>query len=169
MSNNILKAVEGLMRGICNQPSGRETVRVVTQEIDYDKLAEAIVRANKTAKEEELTREAKSGSATVLGSVSTMIFVLLGVLFLLLVPAGCYGIYKTLPLLKWGEAAEIIISVFALLFIGVMILMFLCLSIKSFQAANEVSTERDRSYVASLTGVLISLVALVVALVALLR
>lgn len=167
MNNNFLKAVEGLMRGICNQSPNKTEVRIIQQEIDYDELAKAIVRANEASKERELTK--KDSSANVLSAISSGIFYAFGAMFLLLTVGICYGAYKTVPTLEWNDVEHVIASAFVLFFSIALFAAMLGMCIESFRAANQVSIERDRNYVVAVASTLASMAALAVALVSLFK
>ena len=167
MANSILSAIEGLMRGICNQPQTREVVRVIPQEFDYDKLAEAIVRATEESKKKDL--EKKDSSATVLSSLSTGLFILLGAAMIFVAVFIGFFSFELFKESSWQTTGLIAENV--LMAIG-MLIVFLCavgLSVYCFKAAGEVSVEKDRNYIAAVASTLTSLVALVVAFVALFK
>ena len=150
-------------------------------EIDYDKLAEAIVKAN-TPKEEikptEKTgfwqavclmirnKETKNGKRTaiLLAEIMATFFnvaALIGLAFSGLILIGSiFG-------LKWNvEITQIIIQV---AFTAIPILFALVISLIFRAIANEIGAEKDRNYITTLFFGFTSLASLIVALIALFK
>ena len=167
MANSILSAIKGLVRGICNQPQTREVVRVIPQEFDYDKLAEAIVRATEESKKKDL--EKKDSSATVLSSFASGMFILLGVIMIFAMIVTVFASVELYRETSWATPKQIAVNsvaAFGLLFL-------VCseggMCVCSFKAAGEVSAEKDRHYTVAVASALTSLVALIVASIALVK
>ena len=167
MANKVLSAIEGLMRGVCNQPQAREVVRVVQQEFDYDKLAEAIVKATEESKKKEL--EKKDSPATVLSSFAAGMFVLLGIVMVFAVIVITFASVELYKGASWGTLQDIITNIFVALLILFLLFTAGGMCVCSFKAAGEVSAEKDRHYTVAVASALISLVALIVALIALVK
>lgn len=167
MANKVLSAIEGLMRGWCNQPQTKEVVRVMPQEFDYDKLAEAIVKATEESKKKEM--EKKDSSATVLSSFATGMFVLLGVVMIFAMIVIAFASVELYKGATWGTPKEIVLSVFIALLVLFLLFSAGGMCVYSFRAAGEVSAEKDRQYIVAVASALISLVALIVALIALVK
>ena len=167
MANKVLSAIEGLMRGWCNQPQTREVVRVMPQEFDYDKLAEAIVKATEESKKKEM--EKKDSSATVMSSFATGMFVLLGAAMIFVT---VFIVFISIELFKessWQTAIQIAENILMALGMSIIFLFAAGLSVYSFKAAGDVSVEKDRNYIVAVASSLTSLVALIVAMISLLK
>jgi len=169
VANNCLNAIEGLMRGICNQSAKKAEMRVIPQEVDYDKLAESIVHAIKQSKEEELEKTKKDSSARVLAAISSGMFFFLGAAFLAVTVIVFLGAYRLFPDLEWNSVNHFILSVIEIVAMILIFIASLGMMVFSFMAMSEVSLEKDRNYVVAVTSTLTSLVALIVALVALVK
>ena len=150
-------------------------------EIDYEKLAEAIVKANTPKEEIKYTektgfwkavwktifnKEAKSGKKTayLLAEIMATFFnvaALMGLAFSVLILIGSiFG-------LKWNvEITQIIIQVVAT---TIPILFALAISLIFRGIANEIGAEKDRNYITTLFFGFISIASLIVALVALFK
>ena len=167
MAKKVLSAIEGLMRGWCNRPQTREVVRIMPQEFDYDKLAEAIVKATEESRKRE--EEKKDSSATVLSSFATGMFILLGVVMIFAMIVIVFASVELYKGATWGTLKEIVLNVFIALLVLFLLFPAGGMCVCSFRAAGEVSAEKDRQYIAAVTSALISLVALIVALIALVK
>lgn len=151
-------------------------------EIDYDKLAEAIVKANEVSKAESQhsekigfwkavwkiirNKESKNGKRTaiLLAEIMATFFnvaALIGLAFSGLILIGSiFG-------LKWNvEITQIIIQVAAT---AILILFVLAISLIFRCIANEIGAEKDRNYITTLFFGFTSLASLIVALVALFK
>ena len=151
-------------------------------EIDYDKLAEAIVKAQKKSEEKPVSnkkigfwkavwliiinKEEKTGTrmAAVLASVMGKLFngiALIGVLLCIcFICAAIFGLDWT------GSASTIIVQAVTLI---TMLAVTASLSLVFRGMANEINKENDRNYIINLFFGLASIASLIVALVALFK
>lgn len=170
MTNSFLSAIEGLMRGICNQKPHSDApsrnVQIVTSEIDYDKLAKAIVQANK---ESEKGAEKVDSASSVLCSFAVIIFTLYGAVIVAVMIAVVMASVDQLREMIWNSWSQIGVNIVVLGLAFLMALVLLVFAVLSFRAAKEVSREENRSYIAAVVSALSGMTALIVALVALFR
>ena len=136
-------------------------------EIDYDKLAESIVKA-----QEKVEETAQKKRRYTLGTFATPLIVAfysLSVLGWMLVAAVPVGVYKSWQSLQWDNFLNCLSSVVSLLFLlGIMVLVALY-SILLWKSAKEVEAETDRNYIVSMFSGVVSFAALIVAFVALVK
>lgn len=163
-------------------------------EIDYDKLAEAIVKANNkqntepTQQEEEinlsikqklkilgkgivqiLTCKNKTESALTTGFFAmlvSMLFRAVAIFGVVAFVALISGLIETCSGMSWAGFA-IITNVFTIattILIGIAILLY---SLVIWGSATEIENERDKDYIISVFSGIVTFVALIVALIAL--
>lgn len=168
----------------------RKNVNIIHNEIDYDKLAEAIVRANATKQEVEeapkekisvkefwktvgmiITNKKVSNGQLAAGLLSvpmSVLFNTLAVVAVLAMIGGIIAIVKTAFSFSWS--AELIFSnVIVILFCLLLIVFVAVLALYFRGVANEIAAEKDRNYVVDVFSGLTSFAALIVALVALIK
>ena len=136
-------------------------------EIDYDKLAESIIKAQEKA---EVTTQKKR--RYTLGTFATPLvvaFYSLSVLGWLLVVAVPVGVYKSWQTLRWDNFLNCFSSVVSLLFLVGIAVTVAFYSILLWKSAKEVEAETDRNYIVSMFSGVVSFAALIVALVALVK
>ena len=136
-------------------------------EIDYEKLADAIVMAQEKASS-NIDKSKKYTSAALAALVSTAFsgVSILGWIFTIGVPLYVWSIWHTF---QWTGYEYIFSSVITiLLYVGLMSVAVVY-SIVLWRAAKEVNTERDRNYIIALFSGVVSFAALIVALVALVK
>lgn len=134
-------------------------------EIDYDKLADAIMKA-----QENVAATAKNKKRYTLGTFATPLIIafyglsILGWFFVVAVPIGVYNSWNTF---QWSNVTECISSItILLLMLGIEATVALY-SILLWKSAKEVEAETDRNYIISMFSGVVSFAALIVALVAL--
>lgn len=138
----------------------RRTITVVNNEIDYDKLAEAIVKAN--AKHQEQYSPSREWMKYILIPIFWGVAILSGVLAVAMVVSLCQN---STNVFKTATFTDDI----ALLFEFLITFFTVGFCVISIVTAKEVDKEKDRTYVASMFSNIIAIVALVVSLVALLK
>jgi len=138
----------------------RRNITIVNNDIDYDKLAEAIVRAN--AKQQESYSPSREWMKYILTPIFWGIAILSGILAIAMFISLCQSI---VTVFKSGALTEILAFLFEFL-----IAFFTAgFCIFSIFTAKEIDKENDRTYVASIFSNIVAMSALVVALVALLK
>ena len=138
----------------------------VNVEIDYDKLATAIVKAQEKASgdmEEKFTK----GTFSIL---TAWVLYIIGVLgFITALYAFGYGIYYTAYILEWIDNVHIISNIFICGFIVIIALCIGLLSFMLFKSGNEIQKSKDKNFIVAVFSALSGFIALVVALVALFK
>lgn len=140
-------------------------IQELNLEIDYDKLADAIVKANKKIVEEE----ASDPAAKVFSSISSDMLkatasacLLAAVLLTLRVISTCFS-------LEWNTSQQILGYIIAMipLALGVVVIVVFCIKVLRFSKVIE--NVKDKNYTISIFSALVSFAALIVALVALFK
>lgn len=136
-------------------------------EIDYDKLAEAIVKA-----QEKAADTAKNKKRYTLGTFATPLIIafyglsILGWIFVVAISIGVFNVWNTF---SWSNATECISSIIILLLMLGIAATVALYSILLWKSAKEVEAETDRNYIISMFSGVVSFAALIVALVALVK
>ena len=144
--------------------------------IDYERLAEAIVRAEAKAKEDSdnvdsIKRESNVGQisslpfAIVIG-FTFRILAIIGFCFSLLVGVGgniWIGIHYSWTL---GSMLHGVLEMFVLLAVAFVIFVF---AILMWAAANDIKNDKDKNYVVTVFSGIISTAALIIAVVAMIK
>lgn len=171
-----------------------KNIESVNMEIDYDKLAEAIVKANNkqntelTKQEEELNLPAKEkfrilrkGIVQIIkcknkteSALTTSFFAMLvSFLFRAVAIFGVFafvalisGLIDTCSGMTWAGLQFIpnIFTILTTILIGIAILMY---SLVIWGSATEIENEKDKNYIISVFSGIVTFVALIVALIAL--
>ncbi len=129
----------------------RRSITVVNNKIDYDKLAEAIVKANEKSKSKKSTSKFR---AALMGNINGAFYISISILSIF-TTFGMWKDYAVNP--KYDLATYIILTI---VFIGIALYAFLCQQ----ESLND-SAENSQQYF----NTNISLIALIIALIALLK
>lgn len=169
-----------------NKPAANNNT--ATLEIDYEKLADAIVKAQQKAAEpkEEPDNQGKpkffkSFWLLLRGKLNTDDQLSMGTLALLLRFMFCfisiigmlfagyliYDLVTVLILMNWDQTAVIVENVFILLGYAVFIPFAVIISVLFYAISKEIEKSKDKHYVASFFSCVVSLAALIISLVAL--
>ena len=164
-----------------DKPQVINNIGEINLEIDYDKLAESIVKAQEKSEEENkpkgkigfwtaigeiiLNKEDKNGKRTafVLAEIMAYIFnfaAIVGAIF-------SVGILVSIFMLEWNISLWSIVV--QAIMIAILLLMSLSIALIFRGIANEIRAEKDRNYIISVFSGIVSFAALIVALIALLR
>ena len=138
----------------------RRNITVVNNEIDYDKLAEAIVKAN--AKHQEQYSPSREWMKYILIPIFWGVAIISGLLAIAMFVSLCQNVTA---IFKTATITDDI----ALLFEFLITFFTAGFCVFSIVTAKEIDKENDRSYVASMFSNIVAIAALVVALVALLK
>ena len=141
-------------------------IKELNLEIDYDKLAQAIVKAEQNASEERSSQKASPSAGTMI-FLTSFIFrgsALAGFWFSLV---GVIAIIANAIRMDWNGWQAILTNFSALFSVFAVIVLLLLFSILLWQSAKEIEEEKDRNYVVSVFSGLVGFVALIVALIAL--
>lgn len=170
---------------------GKDTYNYINNEIDYDKLAEAIVKAQNQAEKEQCNEENKTkitikdyikaiglilrNKGNTQGNLTVSIFVLLISLTFRFVAFTGFSVSVTgiivavkciLHGLDVGNIALWIISAIGLIILSVFIFLY---SVIIWGASNEVEKEKDKNYIVSVFSGIVSFAALIIAIIALVK
>ena len=150
-----------------DKPQVINNIQELNLEIDYDKLAEAIVKAQEKSEDESnKKRRFTSGSFAMLTTVAFRIFsAFMGLLSVVLILAPVVS-WKTL---QWNGFTNIVTSVFTIGFCIVFAIVLGLYTVLLWKSAKEIETEKDRNYIMSVFSGIVSFAALIVALVALFK
>lgn len=171
-----------------NSTSSKEIVGKIELETDYDKLAEAIIKAQKKASETKETEENTKGKKNLFVNIlrilrgdkskdgrllaAPFIFLIqcifrmttiIGVLLMILFDVG---FVKYLISSQW-QGIVIFTNILLILFVILASAAVLLFMVLFWGAANDVEREKDYNYVVSVFSGLVSLAALIVAIIAL--
>ena len=170
---------------------GKDTYNYINNEIDYNKLAEAIVKTQNQAEEEQCNQENKTkitikdyikaiglilkNKGNTQGNLTISIFVLLiSITFKLISITGfCVTVIGVIIAVKCflrgldvGNIALWIISAIVLIVLSVIVFLY---SVIIWGASYEVEREKDKNYIVSVFSGIVSFAALIIAIIALVK
>ena len=149
------------------KPQMINNIQNLNLEIDYDKLAEAIIKAQEKGADNQ--QKSKHYTLGTFAAPLIAVFYGLSILGWLVVTAIPIGVYQIWYSFNWNDVPNCIASSVTLLItFGIMFVIALY-SILLWKAAKEVEAETDRNYVISMFSGVVSFAALIVALVALIK
>ena len=166
-------------------------------EIDYDKLAQAIVKANRLAEktEQEQGQSEKKGNAfvrfwknvgkiltgkykvegehwitSVFSVILSAIFFIVGWLgFIGSIGAFAYFFYYAIKILSWTGAGSIVQNIVSLIFYLALIFLAFLISLMMIGAEREARKSKDKNFIVGAFSGMVSLVALIVSFIALVK
>lgn len=168
-------------------------------EIDYDKLAQAIVKANRLAEKAEQMQEQgqseKKGNAffrfwkavwklltgkykvegeywitSVFSVILSAIFFIVGWLgFIGSIGAFAYFFYYAIKVLSWTGAGSIVQNIVSLIFNLALIFLTFLISLMMIGAEREARNSKDKNFIVGAFSGMVSLVALIVSFIALVK
>lgn len=138
----------------------RRNITVVNNEIDYDKLAEAIVKAN--TKQQEQYSPSREWMKYILIPIFWGVAILSGLLTIGMFISLCQNISVVFE-------GGILTGILTILFEFLITFFTAGFCVFSIVTAKEIDKENDRTYIASMFSNIVAIAALVVALVALLK
>lgn len=144
----------------------KEESITVNVEIDYDKLATAIVQAQEKAKTHE---EEKFTKGTFSLLTSWVLFIIGGLGFVIALSALGYGFYYAINILQWIDGVHIFANIITCLFILTITFCVGVLSFMLFKSGSEIQKSKDKNFIVAVFSALSGFIALVVALVALFK
>jgi len=169
-----------------NKPQVINNIQELNLEIDYDKLAEAIVKANNTEKEYNNSKEKlnflkviyyivfnqkQTNGKMISGLLSGLIALIFNIMAILGMGVFVCGIIAMINIIKsciWSLNA-IPYNIAAIIAMIAFVLVIAMFSLLFRAAANEMEKEEDRDYIIAVFSGIVSFAALVVALVAILK
>lgn len=144
----------------------REESINVNVEIDYDKLATAIIQTQEQVKAHEEEKFTK-GTFSLLTSWVLHTIGALG--FLIALYAFGYGIYHAITVLQWGDGLHVLANIITCIFILTITFCVGVLSFMLFKSGSEIQKSKDKNFIVAVFSALSGFIALVVALVALFK
>ena len=149
------------------KPQVINNIQELNLEINYDKLAEAIVKANS-----KLDAEANQSKKFTSGMFSMSVFVILRVIALLgwiIAFALLIGSINTFIEMSWNDFSTISGNIFQIVYSITITVLLVLYPLMLWKSAKEIETEKDRNYIISVFSGIVSFAALIVALVALFK
>ena len=135
-------------------------------EIDYDKLADAIVKANIKVEEERQNQNTLDKGLT---KFTKALFIAMGIVCFLFASCGVVAIVKVFQTINWEDAVGVIAYFIAMaLFLAIFVYVVL-FGINLFKSAKDIEKEKDRNYIIVIFSTIISFVSLIVSLVAFMK
>ena len=150
-----------------DKPQVINNIGELNLEIDYDKLAEAIVKANS-----KLDAESNQNKKFTSGMFSMSVFVILRVIALLgwiIAFALLLGSINTFIEMSWNDFSTISGNIFQIIYSITITVLLVLYPLMLWKSAKEIETEKDRNYIISVFSGIVSFAALIVALVALFK
>ena len=138
----------------------RKNITIINNEIDYDKLAEAIVKAN--SKQQEQYSPSREWMKYILLPIFWGLTILSGVLAITMFISLCKNTPAVFENTTLTKIATFLFEAFITFFT-----MGFCAF--SFITTKEIDKEKDRTYISSMFSNIVAIAALVVSLVALLK
>lgn len=136
-------------------------------EIDYDKLAEAMVKAQDISEvEENKKRKFTSGSFAMLIMIAFYVF---SIFVALLAASLILALVVSWNTLQWDGSTNIVVSILTIAFCIVFAIVLGLYAVLLWKSAKEIETEKDRNYIISVFSGIVSFAALIVALIALFK
>lgn len=150
-----------------DKPQVINNIGEINLEIDYDKLAESIVKAQeKNENEANGKKKFTSGTFALIISLAFRGVAFLGWLIALAMP---FAIINTAKSFVWNEVNVVMGNVFGIAFAVALFVVLVLYSFMLWKSAKEIETEKDRNYIISVFSGIVSFAALIVALVALFK
>lgn len=149
--------------------------RTETVEIDYEKLAEAIVAANEKAKSGVSNNASRELMKFILTPILHIVSLLCAVFSIGFLVVACQSITNptSVSTISLDQVGDLLLDkttdLFKFFLSSMLGLFLIALACFTFFSAKELSNETDRDYVAAIFSNVVSLSALIIALVALLR
>lgn len=150
-----------------DKPQVVNNIQELNLEIDYDKLAEAIVKAQ--GKTEDEANKNKKFTSGTFATLITFAFYTLSIFGWVIIAAIPFFVYNMRSAFKWDTFANSFDSVATIIFAFVLMAVLVLYSILLWKSAKEFTVEKDRNYIISVFSGIVSFAALIVALVALFK
>ena len=145
----------------------RRHITVVKNQIDYDKLAEAITKAQE--KSEDVANQNKKFTSSTLALTASFAFRVMAFFGWIVMLLLLFGSVRLVTTFMWNSAFSVITNIFFVLFITLFLIILFLYSLLLWKSAKEIETEKDRNYIISVFSGVVSFVALIVAFIALFK
>ena len=149
-----------------DKPQVINNIQELNLEVDCDKLAEAIVKAQENANEypnEKMTIGFFAIISNLFFNIAGWIIAVLSVV--LCISAWVVGINS----LSWNRIPDFALSGFILIITTLILVVIFLISIMMIGTAKEIKKSRDKNFIISVFSALTGLVALIIALIALFK
>lgn len=141
-------------------------IQELNLEIDYKKLAQAIVEAQNDAEKQQT--EGKSFVSKSFAFWISLFFRFVSIFGIAVCIIGFIAIIQyAINTAVWTPANNIVANVFALGIVGLVLVAFGAYCIVMWRAAKEIEQEKDKNFIVAVFSGIVSFAALIVALVAL--
>ena len=150
-----------------DKPQVINNIQELNLEIDYDKLAEAIVKA-----QEKSENEANKSKKFTSGMFSMLVFVILRLIACLgWIIAFCLLLRSVnlITAMSWEGFSVVAENIFQIVYTVAIVALLVLYPLMLWKSAKEIETEKDRNYIISVFSGIVSFAALIVALVALFK
>ena len=150
-----------------DKPQIINNIQELNLEIDYDKLAEAIVKA-----QEKSENEVNKSKQFTSGMFSMFVFVILRLIACLgWIIAFCLllGSVNLIIAMSWESFFAVAENIFQIVYTAAIVALLVLYPLMLWKSAKEIETEKDRNYIISVFSGIVSFAALIVALVALFK
>ena len=137
-------------------------------EIDYDKLAQAIAKAQSDAEKQQT--EKKSFISNSFAFWVSLFFRIVPIFGIAVCVIGFITIIQyAINTAVWTSTNNIIVNIFALGTVGLFLIAFGAYCVIMWRAAKEIEQEKDKNFIVAVFSGIVSFAALIVALVALFK
>ena len=150
-----------------DKPQVINNIQELNLEIDYDKLAQAIVKAQEEIQEKN--NGAKSFTSSAFATITSLAFRGVAILGWIVAFAMIVATWNIFITLEWLTLIEVIKNIMIIVVGLALFLMIFLYSLLLWKAAKEIEKEKDRNYIIAVFSGIVSLAALIVALVALFK
>ncbi|MBO5041209.1 MAG: hypothetical protein J6D09_08970 [Clostridia bacterium] len=150
-----------------DKPQIINNIKELNLEIDYDKLADAIVKAQEKSKLK--AHYSKEYSPSAFSKLTLSVLRIVSVLCWVAVACVFIAIYDTAESYSWNGTRHLIIFILSCAILFGLFFLIASFSHLLWKAAKEIEKEKDKNYVMSVFSGVVGFVALVVALIALFK
>ena len=148
-----------------DKPQVINNIQELNLEIDYDKLADAMVKAQeKTITDANQSKKFTSGMFSMSAFVILRLAASLGAIISLIIALSCFEMFKAFAWSNFGLVIKNIIQIITQISL---VLLSAFYSILLWKSAKEIETEKDLNYIIAVFSGIVSFAALIVALIAL--
>ena len=136
----------------------------VNVEIDYDKLAEAIVKAEK--KSEDFDDKSVKYLFALQKNGTSMLYMALGIMGYIFSGLIVIALVATAFIVKWSSAINVISNVLTFFAIAIAVICLFIMSVFLHKSSKEIEKIKDKQLLIALSSSMTSFIALVVAIIA---
>ena len=150
-----------------DKPQVINNIGELNLEADYDKLAEAIVKASNKEKQQS---EKKSFVSNSFAFWISLVFRFVPLFGIAASAFGLFALFKyATSVAAWNTGYNIIANVLVLCLVGLILLAVIGYCIIMWRAAKEIEQEKDKNFIVAVFSGIVSFAALIVALVAIFK